>query len=272
MKTLEQLETDRSVFSIGQALSDGWNLVSKHLGYYILGGIIAVVTGMAVSIIPIAGSAANSLILSPCFMAGAVFVTWRISNGIPWTDFGDMFKGFNFLGPVLISTVIQFAASMGLTALILMNYLEEIADLISLSQGSGAFENQNEMKAILERMFDARFVVMFIALIIALLFIAAIWAFKNHFIIIYKMQAWPAMEMSRKIATNNLLRLMGLFLILGIIIVISALPCGIGLLFSLPLMIGATYSAFAQITHSDQPDEINEDMFDFLSGKKEDQV
>jgi hypothetical protein len=33
--------------------------------------------------------------------------------------------------------------------------------------------------------------------------------------------------------------LIGLFILLGIIIAISAIPCGIGLLFSLPLSIGA---------------------------------
>lgn len=100
MKTLEKLKTDSSVFSIGQAMGDGWNLVSKHLGYYILGGVIAVVIGGAVGIIPFVGSIANNLILSPCLMAGAVYVTWRISNGKGWADFGDMFKGFKFLQPV----------------------------------------------------------------------------------------------------------------------------------------------------------------------------
>ena len=40
MKTLAELQTDKSTFSIGLALGDGWNLVSKNLGYYILGAIV----------------------------------------------------------------------------------------------------------------------------------------------------------------------------------------------------------------------------------------
>jgi len=51
---------------------------------------------------------------------------------------------------------------------------------------------------------------------------------------------------------------------------ISALPCGIGLLFTMPWFIGSIYSAFAQITHCDRVDELNEDMFDFMADKKED--
>ena len=71
------------------------------------------------------------------------------------------------------------------------------------------------------------------------------------------MDAWPAMELSRKITAPNLLRIVGLFIIIGLIVLVSVLPCGIGLLFSLPLSIWAVYSAFAQITFTDQPDEIN---------------
>ena len=70
MKSIEELQSDRSTFSIGEAFSDGWNLVSKHLGFYIAAGIIAVLIGSAAGIIPFIGSLINSLILSPCFMAG----------------------------------------------------------------------------------------------------------------------------------------------------------------------------------------------------------
>ena len=269
MKTLEELKTDRSVFSIGQALSDGWKLVSKFLGYYILGGILTILIGMAVGIIPFVGSIADNLVLSPCLMAGAIFVTWRISNGIGWTDFADMFKGFNFLSPLAISALIQTAASLALAALFLFKYLDEIIKLFKLSQGSGAYRNQEEMKDVFIQMYNAGALVSFLLLMVALLFVSAIWAFKYHFIVIYKMKAWPSMDMSRRIASHNLLPLIGFFILMVIIIIISAIPCGIGLLFSLPLLIGATYSAFAQITHCDRANEIDEQMFDLANEKQE---
>lgn len=268
MKTLEELKTDKTVFSIGQALSDGWAIVSKHLGYYILGGIISVAISAGVGIIPIVGGIVNNLILSPCLMAGAVFVTWNISKGRGWADFGDMFKGFNYLQPMAISTFIQGVASLILMVLVFYNFLPELIDLFKISQGADAFTRQAEIKDAALQLFTGKFIVSCIILTVALLFIAALWAFKNHFIVIYKMQAWPAMEMSRRIARHNLWQLIGFFILLGIIIIISAIPCGIGLLFSLPLMIGSTYSAFAQITGCDQADEINEQMFDFMADEK----
>lgn len=269
MKTLEELKTDKSVFSIGQAFSDGWAFVSKHLGYYILGGIIAVVISAGVGIIPIVGSVVNNLILSPCLMAGAVYVTWNISKGKGWADFGDMFKGFNYLQPVAISTLIQGTVSLVLMILVFYNFLPELMNLFKITQGADAFTRQDEIKDAFLQLLNGKFIVSLVILMVALLFISALWAFKTHFIVIYKMQAWPAMEMSRRIARHNLLPLVGFFLLMGIIIIISAIPCGIGLLFSLPLMIGSIYSAFAQITHCDRADEINEEMFDFLADKKD---
>jgi hypothetical protein len=269
MKTIEELKTDKSVFSIGQALSEGWSLVSKYLGYYILGGIISVAIGAAVGIIPFVGSIVNNLILSPCLMAGAIYVTWRISNGKGWADFGDMFKGFNFLQPVMLSTLIQGAATILLTALVFFNYVPELIHLFKISQGADAFTKQTEIKDAFLQLLDSKFVVSMLILLVGLLFIAALWAFKYHFIVIYKLQAWEAMEMSRRIARTNLLPLLGFFILIGLIILISIIPCGIGLLFSLPLMIGSTYSAFAQITHCDQEDEINKEMFDFMADNNE---
>jgi hypothetical protein len=270
MKTLEELKTDKSVFSIGQAFSDGWALVSKNLGYYILGGVVTVVISGAVSIIPIAGGLVNNLILGPCLMAGAIYVTWRISQSKGWTDFGDMFKGFNFLQPVIISTLIQGLVTLLLAVLVFYNFLPQLIHLFKISQGADAFTKQEQIKDAFLQLFNGKFIVSLTILMVAMLFISALWVFKNHFIVIYKMEAWPAMEMSRRIARHNLSQLIGFFLLMGFIIIISAIPCGIGLLFSLPLMIGATYSAFAQITHCNQDNEISAETFDFMAGEKKD--
>lgn len=267
MKSIAQLQEEKNTFSIGQAIGDGWNLVSKHLGYYIGAGIITVIIGAMVGIIPIVGSLANNLILSPCFMASAVFITWNISTGKGWTDFGDMFKGFSYGSPVLIATLIQTVITIAIALLCFFSFFPQLWELFELSQGNDAYQNREEIEAIAKSIFlSAQHILLFGLFMLALLLISAIWAFKTHFIVVYKMEAWPAMQLSRRVATPNLLRIIGLFIVLGFILIISAIPCGIGLLFTLPLSIGAMYSAFAQITGSDQPDEINKDMFDFMQG------
>jgi hypothetical protein len=263
MKSITTLQTDNATFSIGKALSDGWAIVAQNLGYYILGGILAMVIGGSASVIPFVGSIANGIIISPCFMASAIYISWHISKGIAWTDFGELFKGFNFLLPIVISSLIQSVAMGVLAVLFFFNYLPQLKDLYELLLSPDAYNNPTAIEAIASQFLNAETLLLFLLLMLSLLLLSVVWAFKNHFIVIYKMEAWPAMEMSRKITTANLLPLAGLFILLGIIITISVLPCGIGLLFSLPLSITAVYSAFAQITDCDK-DAIDNDMFDFI--------
>jgi uncharacterized membrane protein len=270
MKTLTELETDKTTFSIGLALGDGWNLVSKHLGYYILGAVVTAAILFGVGLIPIVGDVATNVILSPCLMGGAIYVSWRISNGKGWSDFGDMFKGFSFLQPIAISGLIVWVVTLALMLLVFFNFLPDLAKIFEMAQRANKFSRQEELvRVLMDLIGNGKFIVSVLILTAALFFINALWAFKNHFIVIYKMQAWPAMEMSRRIARHNLWQLIGLFVLMSLIIIISAIPCGIGLLFTMPWLIGATYSAFAQITHCDRADEINKDMFDFMAEKKD---
>jgi len=269
MKSIEQLRETKGTFDIGRAISDGWGLVSKHLGYYIGAGVITVIISMFVGFIPFAGGIVNNLIVSPCFTASAIFITWRISKGYGWTDFGDMFKGFSYITPVMIATLIQGVVMISIGLLCFFSLIPELVDLWELSQGSGAYQNQEEIAELFQSIFfTTKVILLFCGFMLAMLLLSVVWAFKIHFIVVYKMDAWPAMELSRRIAAPNFLRLVGLYIIIGLIIIVSALPCGIGLLFSLPFSIGAVYSAFAQITGSDQPDENSEYMFDFMAGEK----
>jgi len=260
MKSAAELQSGNYSISIGQAISDGWALIAKHLGYYILGGILAVLIGAAAGLIPFVGSLANNLIISPCFMASAIYITWRISRGTPWTDFGEIFKGFNYLTQIMVSSLIEMAVIIFFAVVLLFNLIPQIIDLFTLTQGQGAYQNQAEIQALARSMFfSGKVIILLLLFIAAALLVSVIWAFKVHFIVIYKMEAWPAMELSRKVTMKNLFPLIGLFILLGIIIIVSALPCGIGLLFSLPLSIGTIYSAFAQITLCNQPDEVELD-------------
>ena len=145
MKSIEELQETKGTFSISQAISDGWRIVSKHLGYYIGAGVITVIIGMFIGFIPYAGSFINNLVISPCFTASAIFITWQISKGHAWTDFGDMFQGFSYATPVLISTLIQSFIMVLIGLLCFFSLIPQLVDLFELSQGSGAYQNQEEI-------------------------------------------------------------------------------------------------------------------------------
>lgn len=269
MRSIDELREAKGTFDIIKAIGDGWRLISNYLGYYIGAGVITVIIGMGIGMIPIAGGIINNVVVSPCFAASAVYITWRISRGYGWTDFGDMFKGFNYAAPVAISSLIQLSVMAIIGLLCFFSFIPELVDLWQLSQGSGGYQNQDEIREVIRSIFlNGRNILFFCLFMLAMLLVSVMWAFKIHFIVIYKMEAWPAMEMSRRITSNNFFRMIGLFILIGLIIVVSLLPCGIGLLFSLPLSFGAIYSAFAQITGSDQPEESNYG-FDFMAGEND---
>ena len=50
---------------------------------------------------------------------------------------------------------------------------------------------------------------------------------------------WQALEASRKAITQHWFKVFGLFIVLGLIIIVSAIPLGIGLVWSIPLMVVA---------------------------------
>ncbi len=264
MKTIEQIETDKTSFSIGLALSDGWKLVSKNLLFYILGLLVSCVILGGSYLIPILGSFASSLILMPCLIAGGIYVTWQISNGKAWTDFGDMFKGFGFLTPLMVSSLIQMLVSLAIMVILFISYIPELLQLFKLSSGGGTFSNKDEIKDLVFSMLNAKTVILFLVAFLGSLFISIIWAFKSYFIVIYKLQAWPAMEASRKLAMKNFFELLGLFIILGLIFIVSALPCLIGLIFTLPWIVGVIYSAFAQLTDCNNAYDLKKEGFDFM--------
>lgn len=50
---------------------------------------------------------------------------------------------------------------------------------------------------------------------------------------------WQALEASRKAITQHWFKVFGLFIVLGLIVMVSAIPLGIGLVWSIPLMVVA---------------------------------
>lgn len=268
MKNIEQLEQDGGSFSIETALSQGWKIVSNHLLYYILAGILSVIIWTVACLFPIVGIIACRLILIPCLIASAVYVTWQIDQKRRWDDFGDMFNGFQFLTPLMVSRLIRGIIIFGIALLLLFSYLPEFIALYNLGIGTHAINHQDEIRDIVLGLMSAKTFLLLLLAILLLCFLELIWSFTTHFIVIYRMTGWKAMELSRKIVMRNFISLLGLYIILGISVMISALACGLGLLFTLPWMIGTIYSAFAQITGSNDMDDLSKEGFDFMAAEK----
>lgn len=87
-------------------------------------------------------------------------------------------------------------------------------------------------------------VIGFVFCIIPGFIIAALYLFTPAFILEQKLDFWEAMEASRKVVMQHLFELIIFVIILGLINLVGALLCGIGLVFTIPLTFAAMGLAY----------------------------
>ena len=74
-------------------------------------------------------------------------------------------------------------------------------------------------------------------LIIPGLYLAIAYMLAIPLVVERGLTPWQALEASRKAITQHWFKVFGLFLLLGLITLISAIPLGIGLVWSIPLFV-----------------------------------
>ncbi len=84
-------------------------------------------------------------------------------------------------------------------------------------------------------------VIGFLLFIIPGIYVSVAYAFTIPLIVDKNMDVWEAMELSRKTVTKHWFKVAGLMGLLSIIVFISAIPLGIGLVWTIPLMFVTLY-------------------------------
>ena len=78
-----------------------------------------------------------------------------------------------------------------------------------------------------------------ILLLIPGIYLAVAYLLAIPLVVERGLSPWQALEASRKAITQHWFKVFGLFLLLGLIVIVSAIPLGIGLVWSIPLMVVA---------------------------------
>ncbi|RLA46425.1 MAG: hypothetical protein DRR06_05110 [Gammaproteobacteria bacterium] len=77
----------------------------------------------------------------------------------------------------------------------------------------------------------------FILLVIPGIYLSVAYLFTVPLIVEKNMEAWQAMETSRKTVTRHWFKFFGLMIVMGVIVLVSALPFGIGLIWTYPMLV-----------------------------------
>ncbi len=115
-------------FSIGDAISEGFDLFKKKAGEFVAYTLLVLVVSTIVSaVVPFSGT-----VIGPVLFAGVYIMAHRIKRNEP-TEFNTFFKGFDLIGPlVLYGLVGTLLVSLGLILLVLPGIYLAIAYAFSI--------------------------------------------------------------------------------------------------------------------------------------------
>ena len=223
---------------IGRCVSDAWNLLKNNFGM-VFGGVAVfflIQIGMGgLAQIPIVGILVTlgSLIITGPLTGGVYYFLLKNVRRQP-AEIGDVFAGFRLafgqllLGYIVTAILTGVAALPGLAIMAFPVYTM----VQHHAPGAGPM------------LFAA---LGLIVAIIPAIYLSISWMFSLPLIIDKQLEFWPAMSASRKMVGKHWWLVFGLVVVVGLINLAGFLACCVGLLFSLPLGLGAIAYAYESI-------------------------
>ncbi|MEM6770412.1 MAG: hypothetical protein AAF597_07515 [Bacteroidota bacterium] len=217
-------------FDFGKYIGDSLNVIGRNFGPFLGFMLVWFMISMATQFVPIIGPLASWLVVSPCLTAG-VYLAVQKSHDKEYLDFGTFFKGFDHIGELALAALIQGLIMVAICIPAI------IAFIVGLD-----FENFDP-----DQPDFTDFPWWALGFLIPVIYLSIAWAFTPMLIIFHKMQAWPAMEASRKIISKQWVMFFLLAIVAGIIATLGMLALIVGLLFTVPVYFAITYLAFRDI-------------------------
>jgi hypothetical protein len=234
------------------SISRGFNILGKDIGSYLGFVVLYLIISLVVGVIPILGTFLG-LIISPALQAGfSYYLKGYLKDNN--TEFSNFFNGFKspqiwqlFLAYLVTNIIVVIIAGTAILIISGSTILEYADELASLSDPSKMEANKELIEKI---MANGMLAGILIGGLIAG-FISILWILTQQFIVFREMGFWEAMEASRKIVAKKYFSYLGWLIVWGIILIVSALPCGLGLVFTIPAFMLSTYALYMQITEDE---------------------
>lgn len=234
---IREIQTRGYDFALGTYIERGYNVFSKQAGLFIAFTLVFMAIIGFANVIPFVGPIAANIILSPCLMAGYYLVAQKINAGERQIEFGDFFKGFDHLGKLAVVALF--------TSLVLVASTIPFGVFVFAALFSGD-------------LLSATFPFWTFALLVPAIYLAIAYAAAPFFAVFFKMEAWEAMEASRKVISKKWFTVFLFSIVLGLIAALGMIVLFVGLLVALPVIALAQYEAFSDIMQLEQQEE-NED-------------
>lgn len=211
-----------------ECLKAGWAYVKPN--YWLLFGISLV--GMLVaSVVPL------GILMGP-MMCGIYLCYFQLFRG-QRIEFGTLFKGFDYFGQSLIATLIHV---LPILVVFVPGYIIFYVSFFLVMQSQASEPDPTVMMSFL-----GIAGVFWLVMIIFIMVVSVLFTFTYPLIVDRGLSGVDAVKLSIKAAMANFWRLLGLFLLNGILGFVGVLLCYVGVFLFLPISFGALASAYERV-------------------------
>jgi len=211
---------------IGSCVSRGFNAVKARYGVCLGASVLIALCGQASGMIPVLGIFLSLALAGP-LMAGMNQFFINVVRGDPVT-IGDAFAGFRgnfwrYSGTYL--SMILLLLICAVPALIYM----------ALRIRNNAFVS------------DPIFWMLVTIAMVVITYLAVAFTFALYLVIDLQLSPWAALQVSRRVVSRHWFSVFGLLLVAGVIMLLGAVGCCIGVIFTMPFFYGIVARAYEDI-------------------------
>ena len=212
-----------------QCLKDGWALIKSKYWLFVAMSFVGVFIG---SVVPL------GILLGP-MMCGLYLALFQMMRG-QHTEFGTLFKGFDYFGQSLIATLMHMVP---IFVIIVPVYIAFYAGMFLMipQQGRG----EPDPSALLG--FLGVFGLIWLFVFILIMVISILFTFTYALIVDRGLSGVEAVKLSAKAAMANFVKLLGLFIINAFLGILGAILCYVGIFLVMPISLAALAMAYKQV-------------------------
>jgi hypothetical protein len=243
-----------------KSISEGFRIAGMNWGLFIGFTVVFLLLSTILNFIPIVNQIVSTF-LYPILTIGFSVVAHQLATNRN-VSFNNFFDGFQKTVPFLILTLLKTLIGLIFVAPLLYLVFKafggwEMIKVIMDNSSPGDTEAAQEKLEIIKNGWrESNVLLLFVAALLA--FVPyLLFMFSAFFVWFKNSEPVDALKQSAEIVQNNIGAIILWSILAAIIAIISALPCGIGLLFTIPALSCTTYAAFASVVDIEEVENLD---------------